>query len=235
MRALERDEAEPKPDSPETDAPESGSPPADSLGTPSGAAPTRVRRRRTLVVMGSLFSVAAVAVAVVASQTGARLPGQTASGSVSLSRGAQQRRTLAQAETLEADGNEAGALRLYLEVLGQDPTQPEALAESGWLEFEAGVKSKDATVLADAQKQEQAAQRAEPGAYAPHLYLGSMFLAEGDAAAAVGQYRQFLADGPPPREVQVAQTFITEAFRQAGQPVPALPGAASTTTAPPAG
>ena len=50
--------------------------------------------------------------------------------------------------------------------------------------------------------QEQAAQRADPGAYAPHLYLGSMFLAEGNAVGAVAQYRQFLADGPPRAEVQ---------------------------------
>ena len=233
LKTLERDEGEPRSDSPGPAALEPGSPPSGSPGTtPSSAAPARRRRRRTLVVMGSLLVVGAVAVAVVVTQTGARLPGQTASGSVSLSSGAQQRRTLAQAETLEAAGNAAGALRLYLQVLAQDPRQPEALAESGWLEFEAGVKSKDAAVLADAQKQEQAAQRAEPGAYAPHLYLGSMFLAEGDPTAAVGQYRQFLADGPPANEVQVAQTFITEAFRQAGQPVPALPGTVSTTTAP---
>jgi hypothetical protein len=230
LRALERDEPEPR----------SELPGAGPVGTARADAPGRVRRRRTLVVMGSLFMVAAVAVAVVAAQTGARLPGQTASGSVSLSSGAQQRRTLAQAEALEGAGTGAGALNLYLEVLHQDPTQPEALAESGWLEFEAGVKSKDAAVLADAQKQEEAAQRAEPGAYAPHLYLGSMDLAEGDASAAVAQYRQFLADGPPPSEVQVAESFITDAFRQAGQAVPAMPGTASTTTtptatAPPAG
>jgi tetratricopeptide (TPR) repeat protein len=189
----------------------------------------RTRRRRTVLVIGSLAIVAAVAVTIVATQTGARLPGQTATGSVSLSRAAQLRRTLEQAEALESTGNASGALRLYLQVLVQDPKQPEALAESGWLEFEAGVGSGNAAVLSRAQSQEEAAERADSSAYAPHLYLGSMLLAEGNATGAVGQYRQFLADDPPDDEVQAAQTFITEAFRKAGQPLPALPGSASTT------
>ena len=184
-----------------------------------------------MLVAGSLIVVAAVAVTVVVTQTGSRLPGQTVSGSVSLSRAAQLQRTLAQAETLETSGNASGALRLYLEVLAQDPGQPEALAESGWLEFEAGVRSGDAAVLSRAQAQEQMAERAAPGAYAPHLYRGSMLLAEGNATAAVTEFRQFLADGPPAAEVQVAKSIITQAFRQADQPVPAMPSATATTMA----
>ncbi len=191
-------------------------------------APAR-RRRRTLLVAGSLVVVAAVAITVVVTQTGTRLPGQTGSGSVSLSRAAQLQRTLAQAETLETSGNASGALRLFLQVLAQDPTQPEALAESGWLEFEAGVRSGDAAVLSRAQDQEQTAERAAPGAYAPHLYLGSMLLAEGNATAAVAEFRQFLADGPPASEVQLARSIITQAFGQAHQPVPPMASGSPTT------
>ena len=185
--------------------------------------------------MGGLLAlVAAVAVTVVATQTGTRLPGQTATGSVSLSRGAQLRRTLAQAETLESEGNAAGAVPLYDEVLAQDPTQPDALAQSGWLEFQAGVASRDSAVLAKAQQLEEAAQRAESRAYAPHLYLGSMLLAEGDDTGAVAQYRQFLADGPPQAEVRAAAPFIDEAFGGAHQPVPVLPATTpAATTRPP--
>jgi tetratricopeptide (TPR) repeat protein len=207
----------------------SGSEVATPSPTPSPK-PTR-RRRRSLLVAGSLVVVAAVAVTVVVTQTGSRLPGQTVSGSVSLSRAARSQRTLAQAETLETSGNAAGALRLYLQVLAQDPGQPEALAESGWLEFEAGVRSGDAAVLARAQDQEQMALRVAPGAYAPHLYLGSMLLAEGNATAATAEFRRFLADGPPAAEVQVAKSIITQAFRKAGQPVPAMPSAPPTTMA----
>jgi tetratricopeptide (TPR) repeat protein len=187
------------------------------------------RRRRALLVAGSTALVAAAVVAVV-TQTGARLPGQTVSGAVSLSSAAQLRRTLAQAETLERAGDGPGALRLYHQVLAQNPRQGEALAESGWLEFQAGVQARDAAVLSAAQQLEQEAQRAEPGAYAPRLYLGSMFLAEGNVTGAVAQYRQFLADGPPPSATRAAQPYIKEAFTKAGLPVPSLPDPSSTPT-----
>jgi len=75
--------------------------------------------------------------------------------------------------------------------------------------------------------------RVEPGAYAPHLYLGSMLLAEGNDNGAVAQYRQFLADKPPTAEVRAAQQFIDEAFDGAHQPVPALPGVTATTPSTP--
>jgi len=197
-------------------------PTPSSTDTAQGVPAPARRRRRSMLVAGSLIVAAALAITLVVTQTGTRLPGQTASGSVSLSRAAQLQRTLAQAETLETSGNASGALRLYLEVLAQDPTQPDALAESGWLEFEAGVRSGDAAVLSRAQDQEQMAARVAPRDYAPHLYLGSMLLAEGNAPGAVAEFRRFLADGPSASEVQVAKSIITQAFRQADLPVPAM-------------
>jgi tetratricopeptide (TPR) repeat protein len=204
-------------------------------GATDARRPARPRRRRALGVTGLLILVMAVAATLVVTQTGVRLPGQTETGSERLSSAAQLRQTLAQAESLQTSGNSAEALRLYDQVLGLDPTQPDALAQSGWLEFEAGVKSRNPAVLAQAQAQEQAAERADPGAYAPHLYLGSMYLAEGNAGAAVTQYRQFLADRPPSSEVLVAEPFITQAFSRAHEPLPALPGVAAATTTTAAG
>jgi len=218
------------------------SPDAVSSGAGTAAAVRSPRRRRAVLVVGSTALVVA-AVVVVFTQTGARLPGQTVTGAVSLSSAAQLRRTLAQAETLERAGDGPGALRLYRDVLAQDPGQGEALAESGWLEYQAGVQARDAAVLSAAQRLEQEAVRAEPGAYAPHLYLGSMFLAEGNVTGAVAQYRQFLADGPSPSATRAAQPYIKEAFTKAGLAVPSLPdatsspttGATSTTRVPPTG
>jgi tetratricopeptide (TPR) repeat protein len=225
LRALERDRSSRDEASPQPDDEEPGD---------ASTSPPPPRRRRGLLVAGLSTLVLAVAATLVVTQTGVRLPGQTETGSVRLSSAAQLRETLAQAESLQSSGNEDEALRLYEQILSVDPTQPDALTQAPWLEFEAGVKSRNGAVLAQAQAQEQAAERVDPGAYAPHLYLGSMYLAEGDAAAAVTQYRQFLADRPPTSEVLVAQPFITQAFGQAHQPVPALPGvaAAPTTTAP---
>jgi hypothetical protein len=189
--------------------------------SPEGVTSPR-RRRRALLVVGSMVLVMAIAFAVVASRTGTRLPGQRPTGSVSLSRGAQLQRTLAQGETLETAGNGAGALRVFHQVLVQDPDQPEALAQSGWLEYQAGVQARDAGLLSSAQQLEEKAERADPGAYAPHLYLGSMLLAEGDATGAVAQYRQFLSDGPPQSEVRAAEPFIADAFGKAGLSAPTV-------------
>ena len=63
----------------------------------------------------------------------------------------------------------------------------------------------------------------DPGAYAPHLYLGSMLLTEGYAQGAVAEFRSYLAGHPPASSVAAAAPFITRAFSQAGLPVPPLP------------
>ena len=167
--------------------------------------------------------VVAAALTAVLEATAPRLPGQTASGSVKLSAAEQLRRTLAQAEDVEAQGNAAEALRLYQSVLASDPTQVEALTESGWLEFEAGVRGKDATVLSEAQQQEELAEQVDPSASAPHLYLGSMLLTEGNDAGAAGQYRLYLEADPPAAQVRSALDFIEKAFHGAGEKMPPLP------------
>jgi tetratricopeptide (TPR) repeat protein len=183
-------------------------------------------------VGGVLAVVAAVATLVVVSTTRPRLPGQTASGSVKLSAGQQLQETLDQAESLEKSGNTSGAVALYRQVIATDPTQPDALAQLGWLEFEAGAQAGNSTVLSQAQSLEERAVRAAPSAYAPRLYLGSMLLAENDMAGAVTQYRAFLADHPPATQVDAARPFIVRAFNAEHLPVPTFPAAASATTAP---
>jgi tetratricopeptide (TPR) repeat protein len=194
----------------------------------------RSPRRRAMAVAGILVLVVALSTLVVTLQAGTRLPGETGSGSVTLSPAQQEHQTLLQAEALEASGDASEAVALYRQVLARDPTQAEALSESGWLEFEAGVQAKDAAVLTQAQQLEERAQRVDPGDGTPHLYLGSMLLSEGDPAGAVTQYSAFLGDHPPVREVEQAAPFITRAFTDAGRPVPALPGAAPTATSAPA-
>lgn len=199
-------------------------------GPPRDAVPERSARRgrpvRRVWILGTvavLLAVAVVSIVLVTRGTTARLPGETVSGSVSLNRDQQLGRDLAQAQTLEADGNAAGALELYHKVLLQDPTQEEALAESGWLEFEAGVQAKSSSLLSQGQAEEQKAEQADGNAYTPHLYLGSMFLVEQDTTNAVAQYRLFLADGPPTSVVRSAQPFVDRAFEGAGLTPPSLP------------
>ena len=202
--------------------------PGDATGAtpaPAGGGQARARRRRrTLAIAGALAAFGAAAVVAVVASTGSRLPGGAATGSPSLSRAQQVQRRLDQASTLEAAGRVSEALALYRQVLAADPTQAQALAESGWLEFQAGIEAKDASVVSKAQQTEEAAVRADPTAYAAHLYLGSMLLTEGDTQGAVGEYRSYLADHPPASSVAAAASFITRAFTAAGLPVPDLTG-----------
>jgi tetratricopeptide (TPR) repeat protein len=197
--------------------------PSRALAGPRRSGARTGRRRRVLVVMSTAAGAAGVVWAV-AAHLSPRLPGESVTGSIALSGAQQTGRTLAQAETLESQGNAAEAVKLYQAVLRRDPTQEQALAQVGWLEFEAGAQARDATLLGLGERQEQKAEDLDPGAFAPHLYLGSMALAQGDATDAVTQYRQFLADAPPRATVASAAAFIARAFSDAHLAPPALPG-----------
>jgi tetratricopeptide (TPR) repeat protein len=183
----------------------------------------RVSRAWRLVITGILLVVVALSVVLVVKGTSQRLPGEAATGSVNLDPQQRLQRNLAQAESLEAQGNASEALKLYHQVLVQDPNQGQALAESGWLEYEAGVLDRNSSLLADGQTEELKAQRVGPNDYAPHLYLGSMMLVEGNDSGAVAEYRLFLEDHPPTSTIKSAATFIDRAFESEGIPPPPLP------------
>ena len=186
----------------------------------------RRRRRPALAVTGVALVVAGVATWAVLRQTSSQLPGEPITGSVHLTPAEQEHQTLLQAETEEAEGAGPVALALFQQVLARQPTlaeEVEALAESGWIEFQAGVAAKSSALLTEAQEVEQRAVAADPGAYAPHLYLGSMLLTEASPLAAVDQFRLFLGDRPPVATVQKAEPFIERAFADAHLPVPPLP------------
>jgi tetratricopeptide (TPR) repeat protein len=192
----------------------------------AGRAPVGSRRsrgRRWLAVVGASLVSVVVLIVVVTEIYSSSPSGPTSN--TTLSPGVRQfvRQTLARAETLERQGKAAGALGLYQKVLGRDPAQEEALAESGWLEYEAGVQAKNTTALSKGQTEEESAERADPSAFAPYLYLGSMLLVEGDPTGAVAQYRSFLAHDPPTSSVRSAASFIDRAFQEAGLPPPAMP------------
>jgi tetratricopeptide (TPR) repeat protein len=187
------------------------------------AAPRPVRRRRGVLVAAGVVVLLGVVVWAVVAHVSNRLPGQTLDGSISLSPAQQTQRTLAQAQSLEGEGDDLDALKLYQSVLKQHPEQQEALAEVGWLEYEAGAAGKDAALLSLGEQQEQKAERVDSGAFAPHLYLGSMLLAQGDAPGAVAEYRLFLADHPPRATVTEAVPFLKKAFAKDHQPLPPLP------------
>ena len=119
---------------------------------------------------------------------------------------------LSQADALAARGKLAEALPVYGAVLRLDPRQPEALAQSGWLTFEAGEAAHSSQLVAKGEAQVSEAVALAPRAFAGHLYLGVIDLtAHNDSARALDQLTLFLKLKPPARWVRRAKPYIDKA------------------------
>jgi tetratricopeptide (TPR) repeat protein len=151
----------------------------------------------------------------------ARQPGQSITGTVAQSQQQQIDESLAQAATDEDSGDLGGAADLYQSVLTKHPADEVALAQLGWLEFETGEQSKNASLMKNGESKLDRAVQLDPRDYAVRLYLGTVLLQRDDnAAGAVGEYRQFLADSPPASLIEQAAPEVRQAYQEAGLPVP---------------
>lgn len=184
--------------------------------------PPRTRSRRSWwFLAGAVASFAGALVLAVILFSSSRLPGQTATGSISLNAAQQTERTLDQAATLENEGQVGEAAQLYQSVLTAHPKNVVALAQMGWLEYQTGTQGASVSLLADARSMLERAVALGPGDYAAHLYLGTVLLDEdGNAAGAVEQYRAFLADDPPHAVVVEAAAELRTAYGRAGVALP---------------
>lgn len=178
-------------------------------------------RRRTLVAVVGFGAIAVAVVLMVMDLASPRLPGESSSGTVTLDRQQQVAREMEQAAVLVNRGSLVAALEVYQAVLRQDPKQPEALAERGWLEYEAGVETHEPSVVAQGRASVERAVQVQPNGYPGHLYLGTIELQQDhDPATAVGEYRLFLSEDPPQQLVDQSAPFLRQAFTEDGQPVP---------------
>ncbi|MHB1585201.1 MAG: tetratricopeptide repeat protein, partial [Acidimicrobiales bacterium] len=179
----------------------------------------RFRRRWWVAATGVALVAAGVALLLVERQS-PRLPGQTPTGGVTLNAEQQVAAQLSQAAALVARHDTGAALSLYDTVLTEDPRQPEALAQWGWLEWGVGERRHDTKLVGAGTAFVEAALWADPHFTAAHLYLGTIDEAAGDDAAAVVQYRQFLAADPTAVWIRDSALLIEQAYRATGQPVP---------------
>ncbi|MHB1709829.1 MAG: cytochrome c-type biogenesis protein CcmH [Acidimicrobiales bacterium] len=194
--------------------------PTASTVSPSIPRPRRTGRQRFLL-SGAVAAFAAALILVVALFATNRLPGETSSGNVTVGKQARAQRTLAQAATLENEGHAGEAVRLYQRVLRQYPKNEVAMAQLGWLEYRTGVAGKSVALIADGTAKLDQAVHLNPGDYAARLYLGTVLLDHGnDPAAAVTQYRAFLAARPPVALVDQAAPEVRRAYVLARVPVP---------------
>jgi tetratricopeptide (TPR) repeat protein len=195
--------------------------PAATPPTPPEASAPRSRWR----LVGILASCALILVGVLILVDHAlsnRLPGQAVSGGITQTRAQEIEQQLAQASTLSNGGQTTEALTLYQKVLTEDPTDPTALAQSGWLEWNAGASDKEPSLETLGRKVEQQTIRVAPTFYGGHLYLGLILLyQDNNPKAAIVQFNQFLNEVPPASLIQAVAPKARDAYTAAGVPVPA--------------
>jgi tetratricopeptide (TPR) repeat protein len=186
---------------------------------------------RKLGIVGSCLLIAAGAVILVVHSVQARQPGQASSGSVTLSQAQLIEQQLNQANTLNQQGSTKAALELYDKVLTEDPSNPAALAYAGFLQWNVGTTAQVASLVRVGRAEIQTAIKDAPTYFQAHLFYG-LVLANQDHndAAAVAQFNDFLADGPPNAELAQAAPLVSGAYKAAGVALPSPFSSGSTTT-----
>jgi len=187
-----------------------GMSPDDHVASPHKALRARGIRRRLgnsrvrlliAVAAAGCFVVAATLLAV--SFAGVRLPGESATGSVSL------------------EGQAAEAVQLYDEVLQTDPNQPDALAYGGWLVRLAGLSSKNRLVVAKGDASVARAVKVAPRYPDAHALLGVIYYEDfARPDAAVAQFRAALAVGASESLLEGVAPVAQEAYAAARQALP---------------
>ena len=229
-RLLEVEEAEAalaaagEPDSPpnpETVGSQATAGPAGSAGR--RGLRRRLGSRRVRLVVGicaaGCFVVAAVLLA--ASLAGVRLPGESATGSISLSSAQQEQETLDRAAILGSEGQVAEAVQLYDQVLQTDPNQPDALAYGGWLVRLAGLSAKNRTVIARGDASVARAVKVAPSYPDAHALLGVIEYEDyANPRAAAAQFRDALRVGASKNLVSSVAAIAAKAFAGAKEPLP---------------
>jgi len=171
-----------------------------------GARKRRSTKTTALIVAGVL-AVGIGGGALVASTSGERVPGQTATGNVPSNVSDQ----LAAAQNDIAQGKAVDALKLYDQVLKQDPGNAQALTFRGWILESANLHDE---ALASLDK----ALASDPTFAMAHYFKGVvLFQGKGDPAGAVKEFQAFLASNPPADAAKTAQDALDQAKVAAGQ------------------
>jgi tetratricopeptide (TPR) repeat protein len=174
-------------------------------------APPPVRTRRPLLVtLGVVVLVAAVSLGALATFSGERDPGAPMTGS--LPETPQGR--FQQALQLESNGQAAEALKIYDDLIKENPRDVAALSYRGWLLKRAGLPDR-------AMESLDAAIAVDPRFPDAHFFRGMVLYQDRkDPAAAVTEFRLFMSNNPPQEMVPLVEDVLRRAMADAGQPVP---------------
>ena len=189
---------------------------------------------RRVGIVASCLLIALGAVILVVHFVQARQPGQASSGTVTLSQAQLIEQQLQQALVLNNQGQTKQALVLYDRVLSEDPSNPAALAYAGWLQWNIGTSAHVSSLQRVGRAEIERAVHVAPSYDQGHLFDGLVLENEDhNHAAAVSQFNDFLADGPPAAELSQVASLVAPAYQSAGQPLPsAFSGGTTTSSAP---
>ncbi|MEY2426582.1 MAG: hypothetical protein QOI61_2154, partial [Actinomycetota bacterium] len=162
--------------------------------------------RRTLVTAVAALAFAVLAGVALATTAGSRPAGAPLTGSLPTSTADR----LARASQLIGEDKAVEAIKLYDQILKDDPNQPAALAYRGWIVRLAGLKDEGLAY-------EDRAVTADPSYPDAHFFRGMMLWQDkGDPAAAVAEFRLFLSNRPPQAMVQLVEDALARASEEAG-------------------
>jgi hypothetical protein len=213
---------------------------AESGGAPEtpGARPPMARWRKVGVVVSCLLILLGVSLLLTHVLQSAQA-GQPLSGSVTQSRQQLIAQQLNQALAANNSGNVGTALSLYGKVLTEAPSNYNALAYAGYLQWSIGAKSHVANLVKIGRAEIEKALQVAPNNYEAHLFDGLVLANQDhDYAAAVVQFNDYLADNPPIGELPQAAADAAPSYKALGEPLPmdfvdALPATTTTTTSVP--
>ena len=189
---------------------------------------------RRVGIVASCLLIALGAVILVVHFVQARQPGQTSSGTVTLSQAQLIEQQLQQALVLNNQGQTKQALVLYDRVLSEDPSNPAALAYAGWLQWNIGTSAHVSSLQRVGRAEIERAVHVAPSYDQGHLFDGLVLENEDhNHASAVSQFNDFLADEPPAAELSQVALLVAPAYQGAGQPLPSpFSGGTTTSSAP---
>ena len=181
-------------------------------------------RKQTLVTAGLIVLGVVLASATVAGVAGSRSPGSPLTGTVGL----EGEGRLEEALALERDGRAADALKAYDAILRTEPDNVAALSYRGWLLKRAGLPDEAMASL-------DRAVAVDPSFPDAHFFRGMVLYQDrDDPAAAVPEFRLFMANRPPPEMVPMVQGVLDRALADAAERTAAA-GATTTTSVPASG
>jgi tetratricopeptide (TPR) repeat protein len=164
---------------------------------------TRKRRLRTFAVLGLLAMASGGIGLAVAQSSGERLAGDEATGDLPES-GVDR---ITRANALVSEGKVLEAVKVYDQVLDDDPENPVALAQRGWL-----ISRVDPRLVEDGLAQVDQAIALDPTYADAHFFRGMILLrAKNEPAAAAASFQRGIDAKPDPDLLSILQQFKSEA------------------------